>query len=542
MTRTRSSSLLLVLYTVSACGPSAAEAVRPKALSASAALGEPTGSHACHDVREGVRPLVVDWKPEQRGDLEVAMSQGIAVMSYECDKMTLLPDCIAEGSYGFKGVVFKQQLIRLQDENEIRANLPFSGGLLAAQLKAELERGTTLDLATALIGNRTGSRIAVGRSDLKGICQGATHFVRGANVGAFVMQSGERAHAATAAALFSASVDAGLRSSRLSRVEDGSVAACMENSSDSTSPPRNCGALIRIHLLPISTDSSQATAGTQEPDGSANLGPKSDATCPAGLVLQDGKCTKPVADAAHECRPGDAADCQLQCEKGQAASCARWARVLLKDSLHPADPQKIRQLFSTACEADQGDACSDLGIQFMVGKGTTADPPRALELFERACKLGEANGCFNLGNLYYEGQGTAQDHRRAFALFEQACNAGKPAGCINVGNMYDDGDGVQADSARAFTLFKKACEGDAAIGCANLAYMYAEGKSVPADQAAALAWYEKACKLGNAGGCEYAGTRYASGDGTSADPIKAQELLKRACDLGQQSSCNAAMP
>lgn len=66
MTRTRSSSLLLVLCAVSACGPSGTEAVRPKAPSASAALGEATGLSACHD--------------------------------------------------------FKQQLIRLQDEDEICAN------------------------------------------------------------------------------------------------------------------------------------------------------------------------------------------------------------------------------------------------------------------------------------------------------------------------------------------------------------------------------------------------------------------------------------
>lgn len=538
MTWTRSSIPLLVLWTATACGPSAAEAVRPKAVSASAALGEPSTSRSCHDVREGARPLVVDWKPEQRGDLEVAMSQGIAVMSYDCDKMTLLPDCVAEGSYGFKGVVFKQQLIRLQDEDEIRANLPLSGGLLAAHLKAELERGTTLDLATALIGNRTGSRTAVGRADLKGMCQGATHFVRGANVGAFVMQSGERAQVATAADLFSASASAGSRSTLLSRVEDGSITACMDTNSDSTSPPRNCGALIRIHLLPIGTDSATLSAAAHEPGGTANSNAKVEAACPADLVLRDGKCTKAVATAAHECRPGDAADCQLQCEKGQAASCARFARVLLKDSALPPDPQRIRQLFEAACQADQGDACSDLGVQWMVGKGTVPDPPRALELFERACDLGEANGCFNLGNLYYEGQGTGQDHRKAFTLFEQACNAGKPAGCINVGNMYDDGDAVQVDSAKAFLLFKKACEGDAAIGCANLAYMYTEGKSVPADQAMALALYEKACKLGNGRACEYAGMRYSTGEGANADLAKARELRKRACELGQSDSCS----
>lgn len=538
MTRIASTSCALTLLLLAtACGPSVADAVRPKASTASSALGEPAqGDGECRDVTDGGRPLVVDWKPEQRGDLEVAMSQGIAVMAYNCQKMELLPDCTVEGSYGFKGVVLKQQVIRLQDEDEIRANLPLSGTALAAQLKGELERGATLDLATALVGNLTGSRIAVARSDLRGRCQGATHFVRGANIGAFVMQSGERAQVATAAALFGASTEAGSKSSRMARVEDGSPDACKEANTDASNPPKNCGALVRVHLLPISGESAPVAAATET---AAQSAVKVESTCPAGMVLQEGKCAKPAAQATHECRADDVADCQAQCDKGQPTSCARLARLVAKGKAGSADPAKAAQLFDKACKSDQGDACSDLGIHYIQGTGVTADAQQALKLFEQACQLGEANGCFNLGNLYYDGQGAPKDRQKAFKLFQQACNAGKPAGCINVANMYDDGDGVQADPAKAFALFKKACEGDAAIGCTNLAYMYAEGKSVTKDQAMALTLYEKSCKLANARGCQYAGTRYAKGEGVTADPAKGKQLLQRACDLGEKSACNS---
>ncbi len=535
MVRVLSGVSCSLLLFCSACGPSVADAVRPKSTSASEALGEPSAEEGgeCRDVSQGARPLVVDWKPEQRGDLEVAMSQGIAVMSYDCHKIELLPDCQAEGSYGFKGVVLKQQLIRLQDQDEIRANLPFSGSAIAAQLKGELDRGKTLDLATALIGNLTASRLSVVGSELKGRCQGATHFVRGANIGAFVMQTGEKAAVATAAGLFGASAEANSNSSRLARVEDGSVDSCKESSADSATPPRNCGAIVRVHLLPIESSTAAAVPAT----GAAAPVAKVETTCPAGMVLQDDKCAKPAAEVAHECRPDDVADCQAQCDKGQPASCARLARLMAKGKAGSPEPAKAAQLFDKACQADQGDACSDLGIHYMQGSGVAADPGRALKLFEKACQVGEANGCFNLGNLYYQGQGTTQDRAKAFALFQQACNAGKPAGCINVGSMYDDGDGVAADSSKAFALFKKACEGDAAAGCSNLAYMYAEGKSVAKDQAQALTFYEKACRLGNAKGCEYAGNRYAKGDGIAADPAKGQQLLQRACELGAQTAC-----
>ena len=537
-------AIILCPVLAAACGPSVASSTRPKPMTASAALGDEAAAEpgVCRDVKEGGRPLVVDWKPEQRGDLEVAMKSGIAVMAYDCQKMTLLSDCRVEGTYGFKGVVFKQQLIRLVDQDEIRANLPFSGTALAAQLSAELERGATLDLATALVGHLTGSRVAVNRAELSGRCDGATHFVRGANVGAFVMQSGERAQLATAAGLFGASADAGSTSSRMARVEDGSVDACKQTSSDSANPPNNCGALVRVHLLPIDEAAAKpapasASATVAEAEVQAREAAKMETTCPEGLVLQEGKCTKPAAQTAHECRADDAADCKAQCDKGQPASCARLARLVAKGKAGEADPAKSAQLLRVACDADLGDACSDLGIQQFSGKGVPADPIRAVQLFEKACKLGEANGCFNLGNVYYDGEGVAKDRAKAFALFEQSCNAGKPAGCINVGNMYDDGDGVAADSAKAFALFKRACEGDAALGCVNLAYMHAEGKSVAKDQGAALGMYEKACTLGNARGCEYAGTRYVKGDGIAADPTKGGALLKRACDLGATAVC-----
>jgi TPR repeat protein len=524
------------------CGPgSVASAVRPEAATANQALGE-SAQDACRDVSQGAKPLVVDWKPEQRGDLEVAMGQGIAVMAYDCKRLELLSDCKAEGSYGFKGVVLKQQLIRLNDADEIKANLPLSGAVLAAKLESELSRGTSLDLATALVGNLTSSRMSVGKVDLVGRCQGASHFVRGANVGAFVMETGAKAKAATAAEIFGAGVHGGSESSKLARVEDGSIDSCKQSASDSPKPPGNCGALVRLNLLPISTEAAPNALTARALREGEKAEPKpvvADVTCPQGLMLIDGKCAKPKAEAAHECRGDDAADCEAQCNKSQSASCAKLAALIAKGKSGAPDPTKAATLYDKACKMDHGGACSDLGILHMTGQGAAKTPAKAAQLFEQACKLGEANGCFNLGNVYYDGVGVTQDKKRAFSLYEQACNAGKPAGCINVGTMYDDGEGVTQDSSKAFALFKKACEGDEPVGCTNLAYMYAEGKGTGADQAAALRYYEKACALGNAKGCEYAGIRYAKGEGTGKDADKGKTLLKKACDAGSASACNA---
>ena len=538
----------LLLLPASACSGSAAAALRPSAPTARQALGEelngqsnaPERQRVCLDVSQGARPLVVDWKPEERADLEVAMSSGIAVVSYDCGRMRLLQDCFVEGSYGYKSVVLKQQVIVLRDADEIVANLPLNGTALAAQLKGELERGATLDLATALVGNLTGSRIAVGPENLTGRCEGASHFVRAANVGAFVMQRGEQAKLATAATLFSAGASAGSQSSRMARVQDGLLEECMAQASEEDRPPRNCGALYRLRLLPLSPASKDgASAGGETPPAPLRATESSAGACPEGLVFGGGKCTKPALQVAHECQPTDAVDCQKQCQAGDSLSCWHWAS-LLRNSGDENSLMQVADLLEGACLSDQGPACSDLGILVAQGTAGASSPERALSLFSKACSLGDANGCFNQATLHYEGQGTTVDRQRAARLFQNACDAGKPEGCINVANMYDDGDGVSQDSDLAFALFKKACEGDVAAGCSNLAYMYGSGKAVTADQTRALSLYEKSCQLQSARGCLYAGNRYVSGNGAEPDFKHAAALLKRACDLGAKEACLAA--
>jgi TPR repeat protein len=507
----------------------AAKAVRPDAPTGSTALGEST---ECRDVSRGSKPLVVDWKPEQRGDLEVAMSEGVAIVAYDCQKMELLTDCRAEGSYGFKGVVLKQQMIRLADADEIKMNLPLSGASIVAKLDTELDRGATLDLATALVGNLTSTRVTVGKTELVGQCAGATHFVRGANIGAFVMQAGNSANVASSASLFGVSAGAGSSSSRVSRVEDGRLDACQGGEQSPNAPPRNCSALIRVHLVPI----AQGTAAPVRTEAAAV-----DVACPEGTVLADGKCTKPAAGVLHQCARDDAKDCRAQCEQGDRGSCHELGRLnQVGGGGLPKDLAQARTLFEKSCGLDDSGGCSDLGIALLTGEAAQNDPARAAQSFDKACKLGEANGCFNLANLYWDGTGVTADKAKAFSLYDQSCNAGKAAGCINLGAAYDDGEGVAVDKAKAFSLFKRACEGDEPIGCSNLAFMFSQGSGTSVDQAQAARFYERGCALGNAKSCEYIGTRYVEGNGVEKNPDKGRAFLKQACDGGSASACAPA--
>jgi TPR repeat protein len=501
--------------TVAGCG-NVAEAVRPKAKTAADAMG---ADDECRDVKSGAKPLVVDWSPEKRADLEVAMRDGVAVVSYDCKKLDLITECHADGTYGFKAVILKQQLIRLEDSSEIKANLPLSGPALAAKLSAELERGATLDLATALIGKRMSTRTVVPRGELHGSCTGATHFVRGATVGAFVMQTGEKARVATAAEVFTVGASAKASSSKLARQEDGSVDACKKALAEQETPPPGCGGMIRIELLPI-TDGTAAKSAHTDDEGQS---------CAAGLVYAEGKCVKATSTATHSCAPDDLADCTAQCEKNDATSCGRSASAALKGG----DASKAKALFEKACGLGSGSACSNLGALQLKG----GEAPLAVKSFEKGCSLGAAVGCFNLGNMLYAGTGITKDLTRAASLYQQACNAGSADGCVNLGNAYDDGEGVPKDSARALTLFKRACEGDHAVGCTNLGGMYAAGTGTTVNVPLAVKTWDKGCTLGGGESCEYLGKRYAAGDGVPADAPKGAGYLSQACKLGVKTAC-----
>ncbi len=160
-----------------------------------------TGKLSC-EPGKNYETLAVDWDPEMRGDLEVAMKQGIVLLEYTCDKLAILDDCGAVGGYGFIGMSRKEKVVQMKDADEVKANLPLHGVKWVADAKVGMERGTSLNVAMMMIGMRKSARRALGRDELEGDCDGATHYVSAATLGAFVMASGSAAKVEAAASFF----------------------------------------------------------------------------------------------------------------------------------------------------------------------------------------------------------------------------------------------------------------------------------------------------------------------------------------------------
>jgi hypothetical protein len=515
---------LPVLFALSmvACGGAGkvAETVRPDAPTYAQASG--AGGGECRAVTDNGEPMIVDWRPEQRLDLEVAMKDGVAVVAYDCKTIKVLRDCRVDGTYGFTGTTTKEQVIKLENADEIRANLPLSGLSLAGKLEGELQRGSTLDVGLVMIGKKRTTWTSVPRDELKGDCGGATHFVRGATVGAFVMSTGTRAKVSTAVELFGAGGSGGSSSSKSVRNQDGSLDDCKKGSPDLPAPPSQCGALLRLDLV--------AFGAKKTPEDAP-------ADCPKGLVLVGGKCTQPSADKPHVCAVNDLQDCTQQCKKGDAESCSRVGDMHFTGNAAVKDDARAADYYEKACEAGVPRACSNLGSLIEKGQGRPRDPARAFALLKKACDDGNPGGCTNLGAAYENGTGTEKDSAKAFAYFKAGCNGGYAQACFGQGLLTRKGHGTDKDEAGAAPLFKRACDGGDARGCVNLGVMHEDGKVVPKDLGKAFYLARRACDLGSKEGCYNYAECFEMGWGTARDRNRAVSIYKTACKEGLKEAC-----
>lgn len=480
--------LCLTLALLTGCGAGApATKVRPKQLKVADAMGQAT-EQACLAGDEA-EPLVIDLPARHRADLEVVMSEGIAAVRYDCKSMKLLKTCKAEGSYAYQGVLLKEEVLRLENADEIKANLPLTGAGVAAKIGAEMARGATLDLAMAMVGQKRAARYELARDELTGRCKGATHFVQSAHVGAFVMQQGEKADLASAARMFGVGASAGASSHRMSRQADGNLDACRRSAPGAAQPEAGCGAILRLYLLPI------------DPAGTAPSAPSRIArrpSCPSGMTYIAGKCTRA---GGPKCSIKTPTACKSLCDAGDGSACGLLGGALRYGKGIAKDRAAAARVHTQGCKLGDATSCRRLSAQFARGKGVTADPSKALSLADRACNLGDGEACFSVGLAYSNGKGVGVDLKRGFAAYTQGCSAGYPRACTNLGKAYSTGAGVAPDVVKSFHLYLRACEGGSATACYNVGVRASKGKGTAKDPARAKRYYKRACRLGKKKAC-----------------------------------------
>lgn len=450
----------------------------------------------CHILNAQTEPLVIDLQDAERAQLELALRKGPAVVRADCERgVQLLPQCEVEGDYSYVGFTQRERVTQLRNQAEVKANLPTFGLAWVSQLGVDFERGTSLDIALSMVGQRATSLGSLRPEDMRGSCEGATHFVKRAYLGAFAVEKGQTTDVRTAAQIFGVGVGAGGSSSERERVSDGDLSACKSAATTDTAPPEGCAAVLRVSLAPLSLSDDLVDATVAE-DGSF--------VCPEGMVGVERWCRSD--SELNRCRhEGDASACQGLCERGDAEGCF-WG------ALSASDWPSLRKLCD---ERGHYDACSSTA-----GHMRDIDVISSLPYRKRACELGD--GVFDCrvwadDLLLSQGERlTVAQRREALAMYERACSGGDPQGCESAAGFYIEPDpslrAVEPDEERALSLLMESCLATP-YSCSSAAQLLegrswceqrgrdpklcrtapSAARSVPDDKERALALYRKAC-------------------------------------------------
>jgi hypothetical protein len=110
-----------------------------------------------------------------------------------------------------------------------------------------------------------------------------------------------------------------------------------------------------------------------------------------------------------------------------ALSSAPGCRAPEEEPLVPTEPPSPYVVLARRCEAGDGPACHDLGIQHR----ELGDLDGAVAYSRRACDLASAWGCAELGRAFERGEGVPRDLGAATSLYVSACLGGHAPSCIS---------------------------------------------------------------------------------------------------------------
>lgn len=554
-------ALVSLVAPLAGCGGAAGEKVRPKDITAVNALGSNVPS--CTADPKLAQPLVIDLEPPARVALEVAMKKRVVVVAYDCKSLRVLPTCNAPvGTYEYAGVSQKEQVVQMKNQDELSVNLPLSSGKVGAEMKS----GNAIDLALVYVGQRSTTVEKIDHAEMTGNCEGATHFLQTASIGAFSIATGSAGKVAAVTEIFKVGASGSSSSEKNAGSSDGSLDACRASDPDALEPPKQCRTPISVVLQPLAGHPKVAEAtkakdgkgkdGKDSKDGKEKEAKPLDNPCPAGFVFANGICSQSV-EAAHLCKPENVPDCKAQCEKGSAGSCYSYAAgktlpeaereayykkacdgghsngcgwyALFRwkggdETKSPANKEPI-EIARRGCAAGGSEACVMLGdfLWNWEDKGPFSDLPASIHAFDRACQLGDPEGCSKSAEFHYDGVGVPKNELKAFELLDRACSGGQPYDCVALGRRLATSK-ANPDPARAFNLAQRACKENV-----TTCTLSAEVADILQKETDAFTMLKSACERDPIW-CDNLADRYAKGEGTAKDPAKAREAYGRTCE------------
>ncbi len=341
--------LALLAVFASGCGGSS--------LSPSAPEFTPKDQTTCKVHKSQSNPLIVEWPSADRASLETRSRQGLVVVRYDGCELELLTRCHAPGTYRYTSVSPKKDSLRIRNEDELWASMPIG----AASLEGKLRNGGELGVNMTLVGTYQSDRIAVAKSDLEGLCDGATHILGGLSVGAFEFFSTATGSQGGGATVAGVGASASSSSSQEVLATDGRSDACDASSSKDTEPPDGCAALLRIEVIPLEGGS---VATRDEPPPPTSNNPAAVPATPAAANPAPTPLTAPDATIRRYLEAANAGNSSAQqqlaspdCWTGECASFASQAgrkfRVALSGPVRTKGSRAVAGV-SVLCPSNPG--------------------------------------------------------------------------------------------------------------------------------------------------------------------------------------------
>ena len=347
---------------------------------------------ACDSNAETSSVYVVGLPNLQRTELELALdAKDLTVVSFSCNKLTLLKRCKASGNYTFRGARPKQSVLYLETAEQIRAALPLGADELVNGFQSKAASKHKLDLGLAIVGEQLSPSSSFTQTELQGECAGATHVVVGATRGAFALATSEANTPRTVEQIFKAGI------SNAAPQAGGTLSGCNSAADGSIRPPQDCQAVLGLELAKIG----------------AGLG-KLEVDATFGVLYDDDACEDPR-------------DCVARCDKNEGKACRMLgiSEILGKD-MDVSIPQGLRHLLRS-CDLGDSRGCSALsGMLFFADRYAEAIP-----FAEKACAISnDPDGCFNLGLMT-----ETSDPALAKKAYKRACDAEVKLACKKVQEM-----------------------------------------------------------------------------------------------------------
>ena len=264
---------------------------------------EPKNETRCAVVKSQERPLIVEWPASDRLALETQARRSLVVVRYLGCEMAVLDRCNVKAKYSYAGATRVRDRVEIRDADDLYAKLPLG----AAGLESNLQRAGMLTLDMNLVGRYESERSKLSADELVGECEGATHFVYGITVGAFDLHTGGSAHVGGSVGVDAVGVGANSSASRDSLSQTGDEVACSKATSEDTRPPEDCGALIRLEVVPLGAPQQAAP------------------NCPNGTAWNGSACVQPASAAPAATRvaprpPSAESSCRLAISDAESNS------------------------------------------------------------------------------------------------------------------------------------------------------------------------------------------------------------------------------